>query len=119
MKHIIIKRTVIATAILLSAALAVQAYAEVTNDGMASASVVKINALLHYAKKKPAAPRPDPSVVTYNRDSPDPNVGWHTVGGMRMCTQDCDNPEIPGSGYVCRNVNIFGMTMRECDWSSW
>ena len=30
-----------------------------------------------------------------------PNVGWHTQGGMRVCTQDCDNPEIPGSGYTC------------------
>jgi hypothetical protein len=57
-------------------------------------------------------------VVTYNRDSKDPNVGWHTEGGMRVCHQDCDNPEIPGSGYTCRNVQAFGMAMRECDWSS-
>jgi hypothetical protein len=34
---------------------------------------------------------------------------------MRVCTQDCDNPEIPGSGYTCRDVNILGMAMRECD----
>ena len=75
MKHTIVKRTIIATAILLSAALAAQAYAEVTNDGMSSASVVTINAPLHYAKKKPAGPRSDPSAVTYNRDSKNPNVG--------------------------------------------
>jgi hypothetical protein len=37
---------------------------------------------------------------------------------MRVCTQDCDNPEIPGSGYTYRNVNVLGMVMRECDWSS-
>jgi hypothetical protein len=54
-------------------------------------------------------------VVTYNRDSPNPNIGWHWEGGMRVCHQDCDNPEIPGSGYTCRNVQAFGMAMRECD----
>jgi hypothetical protein len=54
--------------------------------------------------------------VTYNRDSKDPNIGWHwDSNGMRVCHQDCDNPEIPGSGYTCRNVQAFGMTMRECD----
>lgn len=58
------------------------------------------------------------NAVTHNRDSRDPNVGWHTVNGMRQCTQDCDNPEIPGSGYTCRNVNFLGMAMRECDSSS-
>jgi len=56
--------------------------------------------------------------VTYNRDSKNPNVGWHWKGGMRVCTQDCDNPEIPGSGYTCKNVNVMGMAMRECDSSS-
>src|ERR1700690_2715186 len=108
------KRTIIGAAILLSAALAAQAYAEVTNDGMPPTSVVAINApLQHYAKKKSshpaAAPRSDPAVLTYDRDSKDPNVGWHTQGGMRVCTQDCDNPEIPGSGYTCRDVNVLGM----------
>lgn len=44
------------------------------------------------------------NAVTYNRDSPDPNVGWHWHGGMRTCTNDCDNPEIPGSGYTCKNA---------------
>jgi hypothetical protein len=53
--------------------------------------------------------------VTYNRDSKDPNVGWHWQGGMRVCTQDCDNPEIPGSGYTCKNVTWLGMAARECD----
>ena len=53
--------------------------------------------------------------VTYNRDSKDPNVGWHWVNGMRTCTQDCDNPEIPGSGYTCRNVTLMGSVWRECD----
>ena len=52
------------------------------------------------------------STVTYDRDSRDPNVGWHTEGGMRVCHNDCDNPEIPGSGATCRD--IVGTTMREC-----
>ena len=37
---------------------------------------------------------------------------------MRVCSNDCDNPEIPGSGYTCYNVQAFGMPMRECDWHS-
>ena len=57
-------------------------------------------------------------LVTYNRDSKDPNIGWHWDGSMRVCSQDCDNPEIPGFSYTCRNVQAFGMAMRECDWSS-
>jgi hypothetical protein len=66
------------------------------------------------------APKTNASgAVTYNRDSPNPNIGWHTQGGMRVCTQDCDNPEIPGSGYTCKNVNVMGMPMRECSTSSW
>ena len=56
--------------------------------------------------------------VTYNRDSPNPNIGWHWEGGMRVCHQDCDNPEIPGSGYTRKNVTWMGMSARECDWSS-
>ena len=55
-------------------------------------------------------------IVTYNKDSRDPNIGWHDDGhGMRVCTQDCDNPEIPGSGYTCRNVQVMGTTWRACD----
>ncbi len=65
---------------------------------------------------KPAAA--SSGVATYNRDSRDPNIRWHSEGGMRVCHQDCDNPEIPGSGYTCRNIQAFGMAMRECDWSS-
>jgi hypothetical protein len=55
--------------------------------------------------------------VTYDRDSKDPNVGWHTDAfGMRSCSYDCDNPEIPGSGAVCKDVTFMGMAMRQCDW---
>ena len=53
--------------------------------------------------------------TVYNRDSANPNVGWHTdSSGMRVCSYDCDNPEIPGSGARCRNVNWMGMAAREC-----
>jgi hypothetical protein len=53
--------------------------------------------------------------MIYNRDSPDPGVGWHTdKNGMRVCTNDCDNPEIPGSGARCHDVTVMGMAMREC-----
>jgi hypothetical protein len=68
----------------------------------------------HHASKAHAA-RTASGVVTYNRDSKDPNVGWHWENGLRTCHQDCDNPEIPGSGYTCRNVTLLGMAMRECD----
>jgi hypothetical protein len=54
------------------------------------------------------------TVTIYNRDSRDPAIGWHTEGGMRVCHSDCDNPEIPGSGYVCRDVEAMGMAMRQC-----
>jgi hypothetical protein len=57
--------------------------------------------------------------TVYNRDSPNPNVGWHNdSNGMRVCHTDCDNPEIPGSGARCHDVNIMGMAMRECVTSS-
>jgi hypothetical protein len=52
--------------------------------------------------------------VTYNRDSRDPAVGWHTENGFRVCHNDCDNPEIPGSGAVCSNVTVMGTPMRQC-----
>ncbi len=67
------------------------------------------------AKQPARTSRSSPGVVTYNRDSPGTNVGWHWESGMRVCHNDCDNPEIPGSGYTCRNVQAFGMAMRECD----
>jgi hypothetical protein len=62
------------------------------------------------------APKRDRSVVTYNRDSPDPDVGWHTdANGFRQCQHDCDNPQIPGSGYTCRSVEFMGRAMTQCD----
>jgi hypothetical protein len=48
-------------------------------------------------------------------DSPDPNIGWHWENGMRVCRNDCDDPEAPGSGFTCRNVTVMGMNMRECE----
>ena len=36
------------------------------------------------------------------------------ISGMRVCTQDCDNPGIPGSGARCHDVSWMGMPMREC-----
>jgi hypothetical protein len=100
MKHI-----VIAAAMLLTAGLGAQA------------------ATAGHKSIKPSHARhrvvPDSShAVVYNRDSRNPNVGWHWEGGMRTCHNDCDNPEIPGSGYTCRNVNFMGMAMKECDSSN-
>jgi hypothetical protein len=112
------KRSFVAAAVLIVAALTMPAYAETTAAGTPTthqARTVKTSPQRHGVR----APRPSNHEVTYDRDSKDPNVGWHTQGGMRVCTQDCDNPEIPGSGYTCRDVNFLGMAMRECDWSSW
>lgn len=58
--------------------------------------------------------RSSDGVTVWNKDSKDPNVGWHTENGMRVCSHDCDNPEIPGSGARCKNVSFMGMSMREC-----
>lgn len=52
--------------------------------------------------------------VIYNRDSRDPGVGWHTENGFRVCHNDCDNPEIPGSGATCSDVTVMGTPMRQC-----
>lgn len=61
------------------------------------------------------APKPKSSVTVWNQDSADPEVGWHNEpGGGRVCSHDCDNPEIPGSGAVCRDVVVMGMKMRDC-----
>jgi hypothetical protein len=110
--------TCVVSAILLAATFGAGSYpAAAAPDAAAGATSV---AAPH--KKSPPVRRTVRSTtnaVTYNRDSRDPNVGWHTVNGMRQCTQDCDNPEIPGSGYTCRDVNVLGMAMRECDSSSW
>jgi hypothetical protein len=111
------KCAIAAVAILIVAALNAPAYAEAATTGTAPATqaqIVKKNS----TRRTPRASRPSNHEVTYDRDSKDPNVGWHTQGGMRVCTQDCDNPEIPGSGYTCRNVNVLGMAMRECDSSN-
>jgi hypothetical protein len=117
------KRTIIISAFLLGAVLSSQASAA-TDNGQTSGGTTGTPTASQHAKqqashaRKSRATRTSSGVVTYNRDSKDPNIGWHTQGGMRVCTQDCDNPEIPGSGYTCRNVQVFGMAMRECDWSS-
>jgi len=66
----------------------------------------------HKAKRTHGKPAPrTPAVIIFNRDSKDPNVGWHWVNGMRTCTQDCENPEAPGSGYTC-TYHLDGW--REC-----
>jgi hypothetical protein len=59
-------------------------------------------------------PTIEPGVTVWDRDSPNPDIGWHTENGMRVCRHDCDNPEIPGSGARCRDVNVMGMKMHEC-----
>jgi hypothetical protein len=58
--------------------------------------------------------RPSSSTIVYNRDSPDPGIGWHWEGGMRTCHDDCDNPRIPGSGYTCRDIDFMGRPTTEC-----
>jgi hypothetical protein len=107
------KRASIVCSLLLSVMLGTQAHAAAPPQGG-----VLTNVALHHAvgksSAKPRARRSD-GVITYNRDSPNPNIGWHWQDGMRVCTQDCDNPEIPGSGFTCRNVRLFGMNWRECD----
>jgi len=118
------KRAIIACAILLSAVLSAQAYSDLGNDSRTAGSDAVMNVAVQHQGKKPGhvrksrTPRSSSSVVIYNRDSKDPNVGWHWEGGMRSCHQDCDNPEIPGSGYTCRDVQVFGLAMRECDSSN-
>jgi hypothetical protein len=72
------------------------------------ATVLSADAAKHH--KRPA----NDGTVTYDRDSKDPEVGWHTENGFRVCRHDCDNPEIPGSRAVCKNVTFMGMAMREC-----
>ena len=85
--------------------------------GLPSAGYRRCMARYHwvFSHLRRSAPRSNPSVVVHDHDSRDPDVGWHWESGMRVCHQDCDNPEIPGSGYTCRNVQVLGMAMRECD----
>jgi hypothetical protein len=33
---------------------------------------------------------------------------------MRVCHKDCDNDEIPGSGFTCMDVTVMGQAMRQC-----
>jgi predicted lipoprotein len=83
---------------------------------MVAAVLLVATAVSADAKTRHAArPAASSGVTAYDHDSPDPNVGWHwDSNGMRVCHQDCDNPEIPGSGAKCRNVNWMGMAAREC-----
>jgi hypothetical protein len=109
-------KSTIAAAVLIVATLKMAAYAEAAT-GTAAANQTHI--VKKSSPRRPArAPRSSNHEVTYDRDAKDPNVGWRTQGSMRVCTQDCDNPEIPGSGYTCRDVNVLGMAMRECDSST-
>jgi hypothetical protein len=88
----VMKRMIIVTALLLTAAVQAQA-----------------------AQPRHAVKHADARYAVYDRDSKDPNVGWHNdSNGMRVCHQDCDNPEIPGSGARCHDVTVMGMAMREC-----
>jgi hypothetical protein len=57
---------------------------------------------------------PATRAVTYNKDSPNPAIGWHSEGGWRVCHNDCDNPEIPGSGFTCKTVQMLGTAVRDC-----
>lgn len=63
---------------------------------------------------KSSATQPSSSTIVYNRDSPDPGVGWHWEDGMRTCHYDCDNPRIPGSGYTCKDIDYMGRPTTEC-----
>ena len=105
------QRTIIASMILLGTVLGAQAATTASDSAKHPNTVAPIYAKHHARKFQSSAS----GVVTYNRDSADPNVGWHWEGGMRVCHQDCDNLEIPGSGYTCRDVQALGMAMRECD----
>jgi hypothetical protein len=74
------------------------------------ATAVHAHATAHHAVRHAAS-----GTTIYNRDSPNPNIGWHNeASGMRVCHNDCDNPEIPGSEARCHDANVMGMAMREC-----
>jgi hypothetical protein len=93
------KRVILAMALVLSAAMGAQAAPHVD----------------HARKSRLHRVAPNTShAVTYDRDSPDPAIGWHWESGMRVCHNDCDNDEIPGSGFTCREVTVMGQDMREC-----
>ena len=66
---------------------------------------------IHHAAKKPHLHRAAGNTshaITYDRDSPNPAIGWHWENGMRVCHNDCDNDEIPGSGFTCMDVTVMG-----------
>jgi hypothetical protein len=73
--------TLIALAILLGVTLGTQAYADAGAAGGTSATAAGATQVATQQKtsKSPhvqsSAPRPNGNVVTYNRDSKDPNVG--------------------------------------------
>jgi hypothetical protein len=87
------KRIIIAVAILCSAALSAQAGGKPHRHRIV---------------------RDTSHTVVYDRDSPDPAIGWHWENGMRVCHNDCDNDEIPGSGFTCSDVTAMGHAMRQC-----
>jgi hypothetical protein len=93
-------RFVIALALLCGAAIGAQAGTQI-----------------HHAGKRPhphRVARDASHSVAYNRDSPNAAIGWHWENGMRVCHNDCDNDEIPGSGFTCTDVTVIGQAMREC-----
>ncbi len=94
------KRLLIAAVIVLAASLSAEAAAAKSHSK-------------HHTRSS------NDGVTVYDKDSKDPNVGWHTENGLRVCTHDCDNPEIPGSGARCRTITFMGMRGRECDTGSW
>jgi hypothetical protein len=74
-------------------------------------------ATVHHAGKKPHQHRIARNAshsVTYDKDSPDPAIGWHWENGMRVSHNDCDNDEIAGSGFTCMDVIVMGQAMRQC-----
>jgi len=93
------KRMLVAVASLCSAVMSAQAASPI-----------------HHTGKKPhqrAVPDASHS-VTYDKDSPNPAIGWHWENGFRVCHNDCDNDEIPGSGFTCMDVTVMGQAMRQC-----
>jgi|ERR1019366_9351448 hypothetical protein len=94
------KRIIIAVAVLCSAVMSAQAASQI-----------------HHAGKKPhphRVARDASHSVVYDKDSPDPAIGWHWENGMRVCHNDCENDEIPGSGFTCIDVTVMGQAMRQC-----
>ena len=80
-----------------------------------AAAVLVATAVHAHAKTRHGVRHAASGITVYDRDSSHPNIGWHTDStGMRVCTYDCDNPEIPGSGARCRTIHLMGMVGREC-----